>query len=248
MCRLISTTVVLMCMGLLSAPVFAKPDVTRAALNRVLPTMSFDNVALGDAIDRLRELSGANIHVNWRALETISVTKDLPINVRVRAVPLRKVLALVLSETGAGDLLTFYTEDGVIEVTTRDIADRQLFTRVYPVGDLLMEIPDFEGPDLNLTSGTGNTGGRTGRGGGSGGGGGCANGGISSGNSGGQQEEAQTRTRTGRGDDLVELIKTTLQPDIWRDNGGTASIRFFKDNLIVTAPRSVHDALGGRRN
>jgi hypothetical protein len=28
-------------------------------------------------------------------------------------------------------------------------------------------------------------------------------------------------------------------------NGGTAAIRFFNGSLIVTAPRSVHESLGG---
>jgi hypothetical protein len=32
---------------------------------------------------------------------------------------------------------------------------------------------------------------------------------------------------------------------VWRQNGGPASIRFFNGTLIVTAPRSVHEAIGG---
>jgi hypothetical protein len=28
-------------------------------------------------------------------------------------------------------------------------------------------------------------------------------------------------------------------------NGGKGTIRFFNGNLIVTAPRSVHEAIGG---
>ena len=35
-----------------------------------------------------------------------------------------------------------------------------------------------------------------------------------------------------------------IQPDIWHVNGGLAGIRYFNGSLIVTAPRSVHEALG----
>ena len=41
------------------------------------------------------------------------------------------------------------------------------------------------------------------------------------------------------------LIKELVQPEVWVDAGGSAQIRYFNGNLIVTAPRSVHEAIGG---
>jgi hypothetical protein len=41
------------------------------------------------------------------------------------------------------------------------------------------------------------------------------------------------------------MIRETVRPEIWRENGGAASIRFYNGNLIVTAPRSVQEAIGG---
>ena len=35
--------------------------------------------------------------------------------------------------------------------------------------------------------------------------------------------------------------------EMWRDNGGTAAIRYFNGHLIVTAPRSIQEAIGGSR-
>src|SRR4051794_26247153 len=140
----------------------------KRALNSVLPATNLDNVSLNDAIDFLRDVSGANIHVNWRALEGIGVGKDTQVNVRLRSVPLRKVLDLVISEAGAGTGLTYYVDQGVIEITTREIADKELFTRVYLVQDLIVEVPDFVGPDFNITQNNSST---SGHGGGGGGGG-----------------------------------------------------------------------------
>jgi hypothetical protein len=202
----------------------------RQALNMVLPELNFTGVTLADAIDFMRDVSGANMHVNWPALEAAGIGKDTTINLRLRNVSLRKVLQLTLREAGAGDLLSFYIDDGIIEITTKELADEEMFTRVYPVDDLIMEVPDFVGPDFNI-QGTSV--------GGSGGGGG-----LFGGDAGGQ-DDGQTKTRLERAEELIEIIQAVIEPDVWDVNGGRAAIRFFNGALIVTAPRSVHEALGG---
>src|SRR5689334_16479502 len=53
----------------------AEADVTRA-LGAKLPETKWSNVRLEDAIEFLQEASGANIHVNWRALETVNITRE----------------------------------------------------------------------------------------------------------------------------------------------------------------------------
>ena len=232
-----SLAVVALCLVLGLSMRSGGADRARLALNMNLPTLNFAGVAFGDVIDFLRDVSGANIHVDWKALETAGVGKDAVINVRLRSVTMRKCLSLVLNEAGGGTLLTFYTDSGVIEITTREVADKQMFTRVYPIQDLIMEVPDFVGPDFNITQA--NTGGG-GRGGGGGGGQSIFGGG---GGSGSKDEKAMTKEE--RAQQIVEVITSTIQPEIWAANGGTAAIRFFNGNLIVTAPRSVHEALGG---
>jgi hypothetical protein len=203
----------------------------KRALNVTLPELRFDNVTLGDAIDFLRDVSGTNIHVNWGAMETIGIGRDTTINVRLRSVTLRKVLRTMLTEAGTGNLLTFYIDENVIEITTRELADQQLFTKVYPVEDLLMEVPDFDQPpsfQLNQAS--------------SGGRGGSSGQSIFSGNT---NNNNATVTRANRAQELIDTIQAIVQPEIWNVAGGPAAIRFWNGSLIVTAPRSVHEALGG---
>lgn len=203
----------------------------RAALNLRLPEVNLNQVALADVLEFVRDATGANLHVNWRAIEEVGVGKDTPVSVRLRGATVRKILSLVLTDAAGGaGVLAFYPADDVIEVTTQEIADSELITRVYPVEDLLVEVPDFNNaPDFNLQAASG-----------SGGGGGQ----IFSG--GGGNEEDQGTTRAERADQLISLIVDTIQPDIWAVNGGVATIRFFNGSLIVRAPRSVHEALGGR--
>ena len=219
-----------------SIPVSAGP-VSRQ-IDRTLPEMKFTGVTLGEAIDFLRDVSGLNMHVNWKALAEQNVTPDSPVNIRLRSVSMRKVLNLLLSEAAGGDTLAWYVDGGVIEITTREMADRKMYTRVYPVDDLIMDVPDFtNAPDFSLQSTTEQ--GQGGRGGGGGGGSGLFQ------NADQSQNRESTKTKQERGEELVQLVKEMIQPDVWADAGGTATIRYFNGSLIVTAPRSVHEALGG---
>lgn len=204
----------------------------RMALNTRLPEVNFASVALSDVIDFLRDTSGANIHVNWRAIESVGVSKDTPVSLRLRGATLRKVLNLALTDAAGGaDLLAFFPSEGVLEITTREIADGEMVTRVYPVEDLLVDVPDFDNaPDFNLQAG-----------GGSGGGGGQQ---LFSGGGGNEEDEGPTRSE--RAQQLIDLIVDTIQPDLWAVNGGRATITFFNGSLVVRAPRLIHEALGGR--
>jgi hypothetical protein len=207
-----------------------------AALSRKLTEVKFTAIPLSDAIDYLRDVTGANIHVNWRALELLNVTRQTPVSLRLNDVTMRRVMKSLLDETGAGELLTWYIDEGVIEVTTREIADQQLITKVYPVEDLVLEVPNFAGPTFNLQSQTGQTSGA--------GGGGGASQSPFSGSGSNESLEPGTNKQT-RADSLVKLITDTVQPEVWRENGGTAAIRYFNGHIIVTAPRSVHERLSG---
>ena len=55
----------------------------------------------------------------------------------------------------------------------------------------------------------------------------------------------QSKTADQKAHELIKLIETVVRPEIWRDNGGTASMAYLNGNLIVTAPRSVQEAIGG---
>jgi hypothetical protein len=232
------TAIGVIAFGLVVAAASAPVAAQSRTLNRVLPEMKFTGVTFGDAIDFVRDVSGVNIHVNWKALEQENVTADTPVNIRLRAVTLRKVLNLLLSEASGSDALTYFVDQGVVEITTRELADKKVYTKVYPIHDLIMDVPDFDGPDLSLQSASD----QAQQGGGGGGGGGLFG---QSGESNRDKDDQNTTTRDERGEQLVELIVESVRPEIWAANGGTATIRYFNGSLIVTAPRSVHEAIGG---
>lgn len=247
-----------------AVPVFAAPPTTAPAaspqaavaqtppagplLIRNRPEVKFDQIALTDAIDYFRDLTGLNINVNWQALETVGVSKETPVSLRLRNVRIRTALTKTL-EAAAPGLLTFYVDENIVQITTHQEADARLITRVYSVADLIMDIPDFTNfPEISLQTNTrSRTAGGSSGGGGGGSGGGGGNNNLFGGAGGGQGRAAVNAARTPaeRAQALIDLIQTTIRPEVWNVNGGTSAIRYTNGQLIVTAPLEVQRAIGG---
>ncbi len=84
---------------------------TKALLDKELPEANFDAVALGDVIDFLRDVTNANIFVNWKSLESVGIDKNAPVTLRVRNVSFGKVLDMVLQSAGGSNVKLGYTVD-----------------------------------------------------------------------------------------------------------------------------------------
>jgi hypothetical protein len=205
----------------------------RTLLETRLPSANLTNVSLVDAIDFLRDIAGVNITVDWKELAAINISKDAQINLQLHDVTAGKVLSLILSQAGPGDLLTYSIDDNVVQVTTRAVSDQQLITVVYYVTDLLQPNDVFDYTISNITGGSAQV-----TGGSGGGGGGSQS--LTTNSKG-----SQTKTTDQKAMDLIKLIETVVRPEVWRDNGGSASMEYLNGNLIVTAPRSVQEAIGG---
>jgi hypothetical protein len=215
----------------LSAIAQARPS-ARALLGTRLASANLTNVSFGDAIDFLRDVAGVNITVNWKELGTVNVTKDAQINLQLHDVTAGKILSLVLLQAGPGDLLTYSIDQNVVEITTRAASDQDLITVVYYVMDLLQPNDVFNYQITNITGGSAQV-----TGGSGGGGGGSQSLTVNN--------NTQTKTVDQKAMDLIKLIETVVRPEVWRDNGGTASMEYLNGNLIVNAPRSVQEAIGG---
>lgn len=207
---------------------------TRVMMDQILPQATMNDLPLKDAITYLRSVTGANVFVNWNALQNAGISKLTPVSLTLQNVSARKILSLVLEQVSPQTALVFYTHDNVLMITTRSDANRRLVTRVYPVGDLVMSVPNFtNAPQFNLSSATQNSTSQVS----SQGGGGLGNigGGGSIFQQSGQQN-ANLKTSTDRGKQLVRLIESVIQPNVWTANGGHASIVYFDRELVVNAP------------
>ncbi|HEY4329477.1 MAG TPA: hypothetical protein VGN88_07060 [Phycisphaerae bacterium] len=172
----------------------------RAARDRLeenLKEITADNQGLEKVLNFLRDNMGANIFVNWAALQTAGVDRNTPVSVSLKEVPFRKALTTILSQVGGGTVNLSYTiDDGIITISTKDdlSSSKYQLVKVFDIRDMLVQPnSNVQAPKINLqaiTSGggtsTGGGGGGGGFGGGGGGGGfGGGGGGFGGGGSGG---------------------------------------------------------------
>ena len=117
----------------------------RAQLDRRLPEIRFDQVAFGDVVDFLRDVTGANLFVNWRALEAAGVERTAPVTARLRDVRFSKALSTILNDVGGGTVALAYTVDeGVITISTAEDLNKNVDIQVYDIRDLLVIPPDID--------------------------------------------------------------------------------------------------------
>ena len=111
----------------------------RAKLASVLTDLKLDEESLSDAIDALRDRSGASIFVNWKTLEAAGVSRNTAVSIHLKGKRLSTWLDVLLAIAGADrdERLAYSVEDGVITVSTADDLAKNVMVRVYDIRDLL---------------------------------------------------------------------------------------------------------------
>ena len=114
--------------------------------------LEFVETPLTDVIDYLKDLHGIEIQIDNKALEDAGAGTDTPVTKNLRGISLRSALRLML---GPMDL-AFVIKDEVLLITTKEKADAELVTKVYPVADLVLRI---QTPVMSGMNGMGGMGG-----------------------------------------------------------------------------------------
>ena len=110
----------------------------QAQLGRRLPEINFADVAFTDVVDFLRDVTNANIFVNWRALEAAGIDRNAKVSVRLKDVAFGKALDTILKSVGGDAVkLAYAVDQGVITVSTAEDLGQNVITRVYDVRDLV---------------------------------------------------------------------------------------------------------------
>jgi general secretion pathway protein D len=222
-------------------------------LRKVLPEVRFDNAALADVVDFMRDVTGADIMVNWSTLQAAGIDKKAPVSLGLRNKKGDIVLKSVLASIG-GPKLGYTVEDGIVRISTDEEIKSHTITQTYDIRDLLVVAPDFDTPpDFGLaTSNNSGRGRGNNRGGGRGGPGSFNNNTVSAStayasantakydSTGNGPAVTSTPGKAARTDDLVaeitNAIKRQIDPDSWIDNGGKASLTYLSGGqLIVSA-------------
>jgi hypothetical protein len=114
----------------------ADPD---AELDRVLPDVRLGQLSFGQAVDALRDRSGANLFVNWARLAQVGIKPDLKVELSLHDVTLRQAVVKLVKAARTGDATPAWgVRDGIITVSTRlDLGAESVVTRVYFIKDIL---------------------------------------------------------------------------------------------------------------
>ncbi len=200
--------------------------------------VEFDNVPFETVIQRFAEAHQVNIVPNWKDLAAAGIPSDTPVRLRLsNPVPMRKALREVLDQVGgAGVELGYYAGDGVVKVATREWLNGNTETIVYDVRDLLMPIPHFDdAPQMDLTAPDV-----------------YINADVSPGSGGrtlfpdDDSEQINEKIRDFHAENLIELIRSSIEPESWRENAGTVgSIAELNGQLVITQTPTGHARVGG---
>jgi general secretion pathway protein D len=119
-------------------------EIQRKLETIVLPTYS--GMPLSEVMDGLSKLAGINIHLDSRGLGQEGVQPDTPVTLNLgQEISLKSALKLILDPLH----LTYMIKDEVLKITSEQIRDGELETRVYNVADLVIPIPNFV-PSSNM--------------------------------------------------------------------------------------------------
>ncbi|MEM6749482.1 MAG: hypothetical protein AAF612_03335 [Planctomycetota bacterium] len=210
------------------------------------PVVSLElrDAPLRSALDAWSRVSGRPLTVVWASLQREGVDPEARVSIRVAGASPEAVLRLLLDQAedasavsaapetvrSAGGPVRLIAEpgpEGGYELLTRSMANRRTEVRVYPLGELTARAPNFPGPRLGLDAG-----------------GGEGAGGLDfSADTRDDEDDGDAARRPG--DDVADLIRTAVEPELWRANGGTvASVSVYRNLLVVRAPAYVHRKIG----
>lgn len=210
---------------------------TRHLHSTIIEPVAIENAAARDAFKWWSTSTGIPLVMSWRALENNGVDPDTLININLRSAPAGTVLSLMMQQLSDEVELMYETTPYYIRILTKEQARKETTVRVYDIKDLIKRTPSFDSPpsfDINQALSNTSSGGSSG---------GAAT--ASTNIFGETQDAEQEKPESERGEDLAQLIRELIEPEIWQAFGGQhSSVKYFNGRLIIKAPRYVHAQIG----
>ena len=219
-------------------------------------SIDFDETPAKDALKYIQQVVGVQMVSRWLTEKnSTGMDPEELITIKLQRVCALDALETVLAQISTEQACTWQLRGGFLEVGTKDNLSRRGTRKIklYPIKDLLYEVPYFDNaPNFNIDAAFNQGGGGGGGNGGGGGGGGFGGGGVGGGGGGGGGggslfgnggESPERATDAAKGKRLIELIKSLVEPEAWENDW--ASIDYTHECLVVRAPDYVHRALGG---
>lgn len=103
-------------------------------------SLKFDKVTLSQAFEKLGAMTGVPFYLDQRGLAAEGIDSSTPISIDLSTeISLKSALNILLSEHH----LTYVIKDEVLKITSDRMRSEDVYTVTYPVGDLVIPIPNF---------------------------------------------------------------------------------------------------------
>lgn len=107
---------------------------------RMPVSLKFDKVTLSQAFEKLGAMTGVPFYLDQRGLAAEGIDSSTPISIDLNTeISLKSALNILLAEHH----LTFVIKDEVLKITSDRMRSEDVYTVTYPVGDLVIPIPNF---------------------------------------------------------------------------------------------------------
>jgi len=190
-----------------------------------LPELFFDETPLVEAIDVIRQASGLNLHVHWRSLELLGITRNTPVTLQASHITVRRTLSLLTDTLSVNpnklDRIYWVLDEGVVTIASGAALDTKMRTCIYDVSDLLVVVPNFPGRDLSVEAQSASANDRSSRG---------SLFDDSEDRDDPDDEDRGTVRRRNR-ENLIEIIKNSIGQEMWQPFG-KGSIQLHGNKLI----------------
>lgn len=208
------------------SPSDAAPWSLRERIRSVMKPVEVENRPLRQAVQWWSDTTGVPIVVDWDAVERQNVNLEQTVTLKLPEAPVLQVLRMILREGSPDTPMIAQVTPAYVEVMTKAQANRKRVTKLYDVRDLVFFTPTFDaGRPRGLRSMT-------------------RPGGGSLYNDRGANRSSPELSRDDRGQNLAQLIRDMVEPEVWAENGGESTIRFFNGHLLIHSPLYVHEQIG----
>ena len=177
-------------------------------LETTLLTMDFEQAPFEDVVEYIRQATSINVVVDPAVYRERS-EEELRVGLQVRDLPAKNALQLILDTAH----LSWDIDSGVLLVTTDEKKLAKPYSLVYDIRDLMFDVKDFPGPDIDLASGEESLGAVFGE------------------DSGGGDDLTQP-------DVIMELVQENCGAGTWED--GSTGIQVAGGLLVVRQTEEVH--------
>jgi len=122
----------------------SKSASTEQSIEQALRTKSdfeFKDATLTEVVESLKNLTKLEIQLDNKALEDMRIATDTPVTFSAKNMSVQNALRLMLRSVNVD--LTWVADDNALLITSHEVADDKLETRVYAVQDLVAVTPSY---------------------------------------------------------------------------------------------------------